>query len=97
MNGELRIYGAGENRVSWISLYDVARFAASAASDAVAPQAKNAVIEIVRAQTVAGLLMASPPSIQVDANLANFIRSERMPQIASREATIAVASDGSLS
>ena len=44
--GTARIYGAGENKVSWISLYDVARFAASAASDATAPQSRNAVIEL---------------------------------------------------
>lgn len=41
--GAARIYGAGENKISWISFQDVARFAAIAAES---PQAANTTIEL---------------------------------------------------
>lgn len=42
-NGQVRIYGAGENKISWISYRDVARFAAESVDN---PSARNAVIEL---------------------------------------------------
>src|SRR5262245_18231618 len=41
--GSARIYGAGENKISWISFQDVARFAAVAAESQDAP---NTTIEL---------------------------------------------------
>jgi len=42
-NAKAQIYGGGQNRISWISFQDVARFAVAALDN---PQAKNAVIEL---------------------------------------------------
>ncbi|MEO7540011.1 MAG: SDR family oxidoreductase [Pyrinomonadaceae bacterium] len=42
-NGTARIYGSGENRISWISYIDVARFAVESLDN---PAAENAVIEL---------------------------------------------------
>jgi NADH dehydrogenase len=42
-NGKARIYGAGENKTSWISFRDVARFAVAALDN---PAAKNAVVKL---------------------------------------------------
>jgi len=42
-NGQVRIYGDGENAISWISLVDVARFATLAVDTA---RARNAIIEL---------------------------------------------------
>lgn len=42
-NGRVTIYGSGENRISWISLADVAEFAVRSID---APAARNAVIEL---------------------------------------------------
>ena len=42
-NATAQIYGSGENKVSWISYQDVARFAVAALDN---PTAKNAVIEL---------------------------------------------------
>ena len=42
-NAKAQIYGGGQNRISWISCQDVARFAVAALDN---PQAKNAVIEL---------------------------------------------------
>jgi uncharacterized protein YbjT (DUF2867 family) len=42
-NGKATIYGTGENPISWISLFDVAAFAAAAVEN---PSAKNQIIEI---------------------------------------------------
>ena len=43
LNGKVRIYGAGENRLSWISYKDVARIAAAAADQ---PAARHVVLEV---------------------------------------------------
>jgi uncharacterized protein YbjT (DUF2867 family) len=42
-NATARIYGGGNNKISWISFQDVAKFAAAAVTH---PQAKNAVIRL---------------------------------------------------
>lgn len=42
-NGKAQIYGAGQNKISWISFQDVAQFAVAALDN---PQAKNAVIQL---------------------------------------------------
>lgn len=42
-NGKVAIYGSGQNKISYISLHDVARFAVEALSN---PAARNAVIEL---------------------------------------------------
>src|SRR5215831_9047929 len=42
-NGNVRVYGAGDNPISWISFRDVARAAAAAVSE---PAARNQVVEI---------------------------------------------------
>lgn len=42
-NAQARIYGGGENKISWISYKDVAKFAAAAVDD---PAARNAVIQL---------------------------------------------------
>lgn len=42
-NGQAQIYGAGENKLSWISYKDVARFAVLSLNN---PEAKNAVIKL---------------------------------------------------
>jgi uncharacterized protein YbjT (DUF2867 family) len=42
-NGKAQVYGAGENKISWISFQDVAQFAVAAIDN---PHAKNAVIKL---------------------------------------------------
>ena len=42
-NGTAQVYGTGENKISWISFRDVARFAVAAVDN---PHARNAVIEL---------------------------------------------------
>lgn len=42
-NGSARIYGAGQNKISWISYFDVARFAAASVGN---PAARNCVIKL---------------------------------------------------
>jgi len=42
-NRKAQIYGGGQNKISWISIQDVAQFAVAALDN---PQAKNAVIEL---------------------------------------------------
>ena len=42
-NAAARVYGSGENKTSWISYKDVAKFAAAAVDN---PAARNAVIEL---------------------------------------------------
>lgn len=43
VNGKAQVYGAGENKISWISFQDVAKFAVAALDN---PQAKNAVLRL---------------------------------------------------
>ena len=43
VNGKAQVYGAGDNRISWISFRDVAGFAVAALDN---PQAKNAVLRL---------------------------------------------------
>ena len=43
VNGKVQVYGAGDNKISWISLRDVAGFAVAALDN---PQAKNAVLRL---------------------------------------------------
>ena len=42
-NGTAQVYGAGDNKISWISLQDVAQFAVAALDN---PQAKDAVLKL---------------------------------------------------
>jgi uncharacterized protein YbjT (DUF2867 family) len=51
-NAVAQIYGSGENKVSWISYQDVARFSAAALDN---PTAKNAVIELGGPEALAPL------------------------------------------
>jgi uncharacterized protein YbjT (DUF2867 family) len=43
VNGKAQVYGAGDNKISWISFHDVAEFAVAALDN---PQAKNAVLRL---------------------------------------------------
>src|SRR3989441_12993484 len=43
VNGKAQVYGAGNNKISWISYRDVAGFAVAALDN---PQAKNAVLKL---------------------------------------------------
>ena len=43
VNGKAQVYGAGDNKISWISFHDVAAFAVAALDK---PQAKNAVLRL---------------------------------------------------
>lgn len=43
VNGTAQIYGSGQNKISWISFHDVAKFAVAALDD---PRATNAVITL---------------------------------------------------
>ena len=43
VNGKAQVYGAGDNKISWISFRDVAGFAVAALDN---PRAKNAVLRL---------------------------------------------------
>jgi uncharacterized protein YbjT (DUF2867 family) len=51
-NGKAMIYGSGENKISYISLYDVADFVAKAVSN---PASRNAVVELGGAEAITPL------------------------------------------